>query len=86
MSIGQGMVLSVAYDRQIFHDLTQKMRGFLNFLILFFLTTPFSQGSFYQHSSRQEVLQKYCGNYTEEMGFSCMLSVDPEAMVFPYPD
>lgn len=29
----------------------------------------------------QEVLQKYCGNYTEEMGFSCMLSVDPEVTI-----
>lgn len=27
----------------------------------------------------QDLLQQYCGNYTTEMGFSCMLSVDPSA-------
>eukprot|EP00435_Cladocopium_sp_Y103_P030283 s2089_g7.t1 len=32
-------------------------------------------------STLQEVLQKYCGSYTEETGFSCMLSVDPEVTI-----
>lgn len=29
----------------------------------------------------QDLLQQYCGNYTTEMGFSCMLSVDPSVTI-----